>query len=130
MIRYVVKESNIKTIILIRHAKVDILNDKPFDSSQLKEWVNHYDCADIDTTNQPPQGLIDTVKNIDMVLCSKLRRTKLSAEVLGLTVLEENAIFNEADVPTVKIPWIKLRPKNWLVVLRILLILAICLILK
>jgi len=114
-----------KKIILIRHAKVDILNDEPFSSNLLKEWVNKYDTANIDMFNLPPENLKDKISDANIVLCSKLRRTKLSAQVLGLTVTEENAIFNEADVPMVKIPWIKLRPKNWLIVLRLLLILGL-----
>ena len=114
-----------KTIILIRHARVDVLNDAPFNSDQLKAWVENYDLADIDPTNLPPQHLIEEVADADMVLCSKLRRTRLSAEVLRLDVNEEDALFNEAEVPTVKIPWVKFRPKSWLVILRLLLFLGL-----
>jgi len=112
----------VRKIILIRHARVDVLNDAPFNSDQLKAWVEQYDLADIDPTNLPPQSLIEEVANANIVLCSTLRRTRLSAEVLGLKVEEEDALFNEADVPTVKIPWVKLRPKSWLVILRLLLL--------
>jgi len=73
----------------------------------------------------PPKELTEKIRGTKMVLSSTLRRSKLSAKALGLTVVEENTIFNEADVPVVKIPYIKLRPKSWLMVLRLLLILGL-----
>ena len=114
-----------KQIILIRHAKVDIDNSKKIDSRSLKKWVYAYDTAPIHTDSQPANETLELVQNVDVVLTSTLRRTIDSAQVLGLEVHEQNSLFNEAGIPEVNVPFVKLKPKNWLVILRVLLLLGL-----
>ena len=114
-----------KKIILIRHAKVDIDNSKKVDSLALKKWVEQYDHAPILKESLPTGETITLVQNADVVLTSALSRAIDSAKVLGVEVSEENSLFNEAAVPNISVPYLKLRPKTWLVILRLMLFIGL-----
>ncbi len=109
-----------KQIILIRHAKVNIESSEKIDAASLKKWVEQYDKADIDVESLPSQKTKELVKNADVVLTSVLLRTIDSAKVLGVEIYESNAVFNEADIPDINIPFLKFQPKSWLVIVRVL----------
>ena len=111
-----------KQIILIRHAKVNIDNSQPIVSAALKNWVERYDVAEIHPESKPMQKVRNLVLSADAVVTSSLRRAIDSAKLLYIDVYEQNAIFNEAQIPNVNIPFLKLKPKTWLVVLRVLLL--------
>lgn len=111
-----------KQIILIRHAKVDLDNSRPINASSLKEWVDAYDVANIDVHSLPNQETIHVIENSDVLVTSSLQRAIDSAKVLDIDVYEQNVIFNEAQIPNVNIPFLKFKPKIWLVILRILLL--------
>jgi broad specificity phosphatase PhoE len=64
-------------------------------------------------------------QSADVILTSTLRRASDSATVLGVDVHEKNELFNEADIPKVNIPYLKLKPKSWLVILRLMLLLGL-----
>ena len=111
-----------KQIILIRHAKVDIDHGEKIDSASLKNWVASYDTANIVADSLPIQETINIAKNTDVLVTSSLRRAVDSAKVLGVDIYERNALFSEALIPEVSIPFLKLKPRSWLVVLRVLLL--------
>ncbi|HFQ61415.1 MAG TPA: histidine phosphatase family protein [Epsilonproteobacteria bacterium] len=111
-----------KQIILIRHAKVDIDNTIKIDAEALKKWVESYDIAPIVADSLPPEQTIILAKEADIVVSSTLRRAIDSAHVLGVKIEEQNALFNEAGIPEVNIPWLKLKAKTWLIVLRLMLL--------
>ncbi|HHD78923.1 MAG TPA: phosphoglycerate mutase family protein [Epsilonproteobacteria bacterium] len=114
-----------KEIILIRHAKVDIDNSQKIDALKLQAWVDAYDHAPIDAKSLPSDETKRLVQRADVVLTSTLRRAIDSAKVLGVDAREENSSFNEAAIPKVHIPFIKLKPKHWLMILRMLLLLGL-----
>jgi len=111
-----------RQITLIRHAKVDIDNSQKIDARSLPKWIKEYDTAPIDAESLPTQETIVLVQNANVVLTSTLRRASDSAKVLGVDVYEQNKLFNEADIPKVNIPYLKLKPKIWLVILRLMLL--------
>jgi broad specificity phosphatase PhoE len=114
-----------KQIILIRHAKVDIDHSEKIDSASLKNWVALYDTANIHANSLPTQETINIAKNTDVLVTSTLRRAIDSAKVLGVDIYERNAVFNEALIPEISIPLLKLKPKSWLVILRVMLLLGL-----
>ncbi|MBA1419943.1 MAG: hypothetical protein FAF03_03535 [Epsilonproteobacteria bacterium] len=114
-----------KQIILIRHAKVDIDNAKKIDSLSLQKWVDEYDTASIVHENMPSTETIAFAQKVDVVVSSTLRRAIDSAKILGVEVDEQNKLFNEAIIPKVNIPYVKLKPKSWLVILRLMLLLGL-----
>ena len=111
-----------KQIILIRHAKVNIDNSQTIAAAALKNWVERYDVADIHFDSKPTQKTRDIVGSAGILVTSVLKRTIDSAKVLGVDSYEKNAIFNEAKIPNVNIPFLKFKPKTWLIVLRVLLL--------
>ena len=108
-----------KQILLIRHAKVDTDYDSTIYASDLKEWVESYDVAPICAESLPSEELREFVLDSNIVITSRLKRAIDSAQVLGLSVDTQEAIFNEAEIPQLTIPYLKLKPKSWFVVLRI-----------
>ena len=114
-----------KQIILIRHAKVDIDNTKKIDSLSLQKWVELYDSAPIVSESLPTKDTITLAENADVVVTSTLRRAIDSAKVLGVEVHTQNALFNEAAIPEIVIPYLTLKPKSWLVILRLMLLLGL-----
>lgn len=111
-----------KQIILIRHAKVDIDHSQAIDASSLKNWVGGYDIADIHFDSKPTQKTNAMVESASVLVTSSLKRTIDSAKVLGADIYESSVIFNEAQIPNVNIPFLKFKPKTWLLVLRVLLL--------
>jgi len=111
-----------KTIILMRHGKVDINTEVSIDSLAMQAWVEEYDKAPLSKESLPSQKSIDSVHSAKYVVSSELKRANESANVLKVQVDEYNALFNEADIPAVKIPFLKFRPKIWLIILRFLLL--------
>ena len=114
-----------KQIILIRHAKVDIDNTKKIDSLALKKWVELYDSAPIVSESLPTEETICLAQNADVVVTSTLKRAIDSAKVLGVEVHTQNVLFNEAAIPEIVIPYLKLKPKSWLVILRLMLLFGV-----
>ncbi len=114
-----------KQIILIRHAKVDIDNIQKISSLSMKNWVKAYDMADICSESKPTQKTIDVVKNTDVIVTSSLKRAIDSLNSLGADIYESSAIFNEASIPDVHIPFLKFKPKTWLVILRVFLLFGV-----
>jgi broad specificity phosphatase PhoE len=114
-----------KQIILIRHAKVDIDHSEKINADSLKIWVELYDTANIVTDSLPAQETINVAKSADVLVTSSLRRTIDSAKVLGVDIYESNAVFNEALISEVNIPFLKLKPKSWLALLRVLFLLGL-----
>ena len=114
-----------KQITLIRHAKVDIDNSQKINASSLSKWVEEYDSAPIHTESLPTKETIKHVQSADVVLTSTLKRAIDSAKVLGVEIHESHSIFNEAGIPKINIPLLKLKPKTWLVILRLMLLLGL-----
>jgi broad specificity phosphatase PhoE len=114
-----------KRIILIRHAKVDSDDSKKMDSHSLKKWVEAYDIAPILADSKPTKETVTLSKDADVVVTSTLRRAIDSASVLGVEVYQSHNVFNEAGIPEVNIPLLKLKPKTWLVILRLMLIVGL-----
>jgi broad specificity phosphatase PhoE len=108
-------------ITLVRHAKVLINSNKKVDITGFREWLKNYDIAPIDTT-LPKNEVVNIIKNSNYIATSSLKRAKESLKIIGFKANEESAIFKELEVVTPNIKLIKLSPKNWLILFRILMI--------
>ncbi len=114
-----------KKITLIRHAKVAIKDDEKISSVELKKWVEAYDSAEIDNESVPDKQVYEAARDANIILSSRLKRSIDSIKVLGYTPYDMNALFDEAAVPDASIPIIRLKPKRWLMLLRVLLLLGL-----
>jgi len=112
------------TITLIRHAKVLAKEDERLYASQIPKWIEHYNTAPIDKS-LPKDGVIDQIRSADIVVVSRLSRTHDSFALLGVEPNIVDSVFDEAEVPFGKIPFIKLYPKQWLVVLRLMMLVGV-----
>ena len=103
-------------IILLRHGVVDIKEDKPLDSQEFKKWVLEYDSCSIKNEDYIKPDIFALPQYI---VCSSLKRTKETIEMFGEKVAYSDALFNEAKIPTPEWRGLRLKPKVWLVMLRI-----------
>lgn len=112
------------TITLIRHAKVLAEEDKKLYASEVPMWVEHYNVAPIDNT-LPQSNVIKQIEDANVIVASRLSRTHDSLALLGMAASEKERLFDEAKVPLGKIPYIKLYPRQWLVVLRLMMLIGL-----
>ena len=109
-----------KEIYLIRHGKVDIDNSKRIYVHEIKQWVDAYDTAPLDPNSIPTHNLHTLITHVDLVISSQKRRSIDSIKLLGRVTYESHSSFDEAKIPDSSIPFVKLKPKSWLSLLRIL----------
>ena len=109
-----------KKITFVRHAKVDMDSSKSITAKMLKSWEEEYNTAPIIQNIPQDEALHKVIAEVDYILSSTLRRTKDSIVLLGSSVDESNALFNEAQIPTLNGNFIKLKPTSWMVVFRLL----------
>jgi broad specificity phosphatase PhoE len=95
--------------------------DKKLYVAEVPEWVEHYNTAPIEET-LPEDARIDHIKRANVVVASSLSRTHDSLALLGVVPSVRDGVFDEAEVPLGKIPYIKLYPRQWLVVLRLMML--------
>lgn len=107
-------------IILVRHAKVLLSQNKPIYASEMQTWVETYDQADIDKTVPRDENLKVLLSESHVIVSSALPRTAASLKVVNKTPDGIDAVFNEAEVPPVYMKWLKLSPKRWLTIVRLL----------
>ena len=108
-----------KQIILFRHGKVNIENDKKISAFEFKKWIDKYNNCDIvlDKRALDNKNIVD---KSDTVICSNLKRSIQSANFFDKKPLKEDDIFNEADIPYSNWTKLKFTPRVWLIIFRIL----------
>ena len=107
-------------IILLRHAKVDIKNNKNISANQLKKWILEYNNSDIKSEFSSKYEIKNLLNETDILICSNLKRSIQSIEIFGKIPFETNDIFNEAELPYLNWNLLKLSLKVWLILFRIL----------
>ncbi|XOB62087.1 hypothetical protein ACMC56_16035 [Campylobacterota bacterium DY0563] len=109
-----------KQIILVRHSEVDIDYHKNITSYEFGKWIEEYNNAKINIPNHINSDLIEIFNTSDIVLSSKLQRSKDTIKLFNKDIFEENFIFNEFEIPYNKNKLLRLKPKMWLVIYRVL----------
>lgn len=107
-------------IVIVRHARVKTESTGVLDTSAMNRWLKVYDTAEIETTLPEDGRLIDLVEESRFLVCSQLPRTAASLKVLGKSTDLRDALFDEIEIPPVRIPWLRLSPKLWLTMIRLL----------
>ncbi len=109
-----------KKITFVRHAKVDMDSSKSITAKMLKSWEEAYNNAPIIKDFPQDETLHKVFDEVDYILSSTLRRTQDSIVLLGNSVDESNALFNEAQIPILHGHFVKLKPTSWLILFRLL----------
>ena len=110
-------------IVLVRHAKVLIENQNSTSANEMNRWVEEYNHAPIDST-LPKNEVVSLIQNSNYKIVSSLYRTEASLSLLKIEAHEKNSLFDEIDLPQTKGTWLKLKPKMWLMTLRIVMLIG------
>jgi len=112
---------NMREIILVRHALVDVNGTDKIAAKDLKAWVENYDKAGLHPQSQPSEALYQVVNGADFLLTSTLSRAIASANFFDKEIDEKRTVFNELPIPTIQIPFFEFQAKTWLIILRLVL---------
>lgn len=108
-------------IILLRHGKPVIPPLNIINASAFNAWVNIYNSSGLCDTSKPTLRAINTAQKCNAVVCSKLPRSIESAIALNIKhITLISSIFNESGLPVANWRLVKLSPKAWAVLFRIL----------
>jgi len=107
-------------IILLRHGEVDIENYKNLSANQFGEWIVEYNNSNIKSEFQTKNEVKDLLNKADILICSNLKRSIQSIEIFDKIPFETNNVFNEAQLPFSNWKLLKLNPKIWLIIFRLL----------
>ena len=108
-----------KQVVLFRHGKVDIENNKKISAFDFKDWIKEYNNCDIvfDKTALKDKEIVG---NADIIICSNLKRSIQSAKIFNKEISISDDIFNEAEISYARWSMLKLSPNMWLIIFRIL----------
>ena len=101
-----------KKITIYRHAKPIVSQDEIICGKDYPDWVSRYNDSDI----IPPKKALPKE---DFVFTSKIKRSIKTGEAISKKI-EENKLFNEAEVPLIRFPRLKRKASFWVVISRIL----------
>ncbi len=85
----------------------------------MPEWIDAYNAAGVKDSVSPP--VLEMIKNSShrFIVCSDLKRSIHSAKIIGYQSPHlVDAVFREAELPTIQIPFIRLTPHQWSMVFR------------
>ena len=107
-------------IILVRHGEPDIKIVKMINGLQIEEFLTNYDKSAIKKSSLPCDTLTKLAQKCHKIVCSDLERSISSAAALGKIPDEVDAVYSESKPPFLKVGWINLPPKVWLIFSRLL----------
>ncbi len=106
-------------ITVLRHGPVDLQPPTAaITSKEFGDWVSRYDEANIDAASVPPAALLGAVGQARFVICSDLKRSIRSAELLNRKVDLVNALYRECEMPRFTGERIKLPVNIWMTSMR------------
>ncbi len=109
-----------KFIILLRHGEVNIVQDKKIDAKEFREWVEKYNRQDIKKVFLKRSEIEKIMKSTDLIISSKLHRSIDSIKTFDKDIFCSDSLFDEVHIPCPTWKYIKLKPKSWLFILRVL----------
>lgn len=109
------------TIILVRHGKPALSRKVRLNWQEFRDWWIRYDEGGIKPGQLPPKKVAAWAKKADLVVSSPLPRAVESAALAAGRQPDEILIgLVEAPLPSPPLGGLKLRPKSWGTVARIL----------
>ncbi len=108
-------------IILLRHGKPTTPPLNKITASEFFEWVQAYNSAELCSSSQPTTKAMSQAIDCNALVCSGLRRSIESANKLNADhIVLSDPVFNEAELPVANWRTLKLSPKLWAFIFRIL----------
>lgn len=108
-------------IVLLRHGRPDVVCKDKLGAAELQQWIDGYNRAGLAADDTPPLSTIDRALQCNVVVCSNLQRSVQSANALAIDrVLAAESLFRELDLPTANWGFLRLSPKTWIMLLRLM----------
>lgn len=101
-----------KKIIIYRHAKPIVSENEIISGKDYPDWVKRYNQSEITLSKKE-------LPNENFVFTSKINRSIKTGKAISQKI-EENELFNEAEVPLIRFPKFKKKAKFWVIISRIL----------
>jgi phosphohistidine phosphatase SixA len=105
-------------IIIQRHGVPNTGKWGKIYSKDMTQWIEVYNKSGVETDSVPSEKSQQHAKD-SLVICSSLERSKHSAELLKADNFECNQIFNEAELPVINVPMLKILPHTWSMIFRV-----------
>jgi broad specificity phosphatase PhoE len=108
-------------IILLRHGKPTIPPLNRISASEFFEWVQAYNASGLCSSSKPTTEAMSHANSCGAIVCSDLRRSRESAKELNVdNIVLSDPVFNEAGLPVACWRTLKLSPKIWTLIFRVL----------
>lgn len=109
-------------IIVARHGRPALNRDlgPRLSWQEYIDWWAAYEAGALEEGQTAPQGLVDVAADADLYLTSsRLRAQQTMQKAAPGRVSEPFNVFDEAPLPPPRLNWLKLLPRNWNVLSRI-----------
>lgn len=83
-------------------------------------WIKLYNNSNIISEFSSKNKIKQLFDKSDIIICSNLKRSSDSVKIFEKPIYLKDAIFNEAQLPFTSWAFLKLNPKIWLVIFRVL----------
>lgn len=110
------------TLIVGRHGRpaLDRTKGPRLNWQNYIQWWAEYEAGGLQTGQEAPEKLRKIVKDADVFLTStRLRAQQTMVRAAPGSEPNEMAVFNEAPLPPPRLNWLKMLPKRWNVLARI-----------
>ena len=108
-------------IILLRHGKPEVPLQEKMSARSFRQWVYKYNHAGLSSQSKPSGSTQSIASRCDAVVCSSLPRSLESAQLISKKgIMLSSSLFNEAGLPIVRWKHLKLTPKVWAVLFRVM----------
>jgi broad specificity phosphatase PhoE len=108
-------------LVILRHGRPVIPALRRLSASAFSDWVNEYNTAGLCPSSQPTEHANKFAQQCNAVVCSALPRSIESAKAFGNNnIVLSDPVFNEAELPIANWKIMKLSPKIWAVIFRLL----------
>ncbi len=107
-------------ITILRHGIPDLSEWGEIHSSRMPEWIEAYNSSGVKNETTPFGQEIVAELTHKFIVCSNLARSIHSAKIIGCQSPHlVDAIFSEAELPSIRIPIIQLTPHVWSMIFRV-----------
>ena len=108
-------------ITLLRHGKPEELSLHRLNASDFCGWIQDYNVSSLSEFSKPTEAVFNYVNRCNVIICSELTRSIDSAKIFNKEkIILSDSIFNEAGLPSANWQKLKLTPKIWAVLFRVL----------
>ena len=106
-------------IILVRHGEPDVTIGEKISGAEIPSFLKRYNEAPLKLNSMPSSKLLFLSANAT-VIYSDLKRSYCSAQRCGVSPEIEDALFSESIPPHFQNDFLRLKPKTWLLLSRVL----------